>query len=118
MNNKETILSVIDAFDKNEVELILSYFTEDIEWRMMGDHFFSGKDKIKEFFAAHPNMQMISSTKEHILIDGDSAAVNGEVQCQDKTTGNYHDMFYCDLYDLENGKVKKLTSYVVNKKLA
>ncbi|WP_442590705.1 nuclear transport factor 2 family protein [Pedobacter sp. AW31-3R] len=117
-NTKEIIIELIEAFDKNDVPLILTYFTEDIEWNMVGDQTFSGKESIRKFFEVHPDMQMIASTKSHILIDGDHAAVDGEVQCIDKGTGIHHDMYYCDLYDLENGRVKKMTSYVVNKKKA
>lgn len=116
MNTKEIITAVIDAFDKNDVELILSYLTEDVEWNMVGDQTFSGKQSIRDFFSAYPNMQMIASTRDHFLIDGNTAAVNGNVQCEDKSTGVYSEMYYCDLYQLEGDKVKKMTSYVIPKK--
>jgi len=116
METKELISNVIDAFDKNDTELVLSHFTDDIQWTMVGDQTFSGKNNIRDFFATHPDMEMISSTKDHMVIDGDTVVVDGEVNCVDKSNGVSHNMYYCDIYELENGKVKKMTSYCVNKK--
>lgn len=115
MSNKETIEKVIKAFENNDVEDILTQLTDDAEWQMLGDKTIKGKDNWRAFFAEHPEMTMVSSTTNHIIIDGDTAAVDGEVQCKDKD-GNLFDMYYCDLYELQNTQVKKMITYSVNKK--
>lgn len=117
-NTKEFIQSLIEAFDKNDVELILSHLADDIEWNIVGEQVFSGKKNIADFFNAHPDMKMLSSTKDHFVIAGNTVAVDGQVQCEEGGTGVIHDMFYCDIYDLEDGKVRKMTSYCINKKKA
>jgi ketosteroid isomerase-like protein len=116
MDTKEIVTAVIDAFDNNDVELILSYLTEDAEWHMVGDQTYAGKETIREFFTTHPDMKMISSTRENIIVEGNTAAVNGEVQCEEESSGAKHEMYYCDLYVLEGDLVKKMTSYVLPKK--
>ncbi|MET1054729.1 MAG: nuclear transport factor 2 family protein [Pedobacter sp.] len=116
VNTKEFILSLIEAFDNNDVESILEHLSDDIEWTIIGHETLSGKNNIEEFFKAHPDMKMLSSTKDHMIIDGDSVAVNGEVDCVNESTGNRQDMFYCDIYDLKDGKVQRMTSYCVDKK--
>ena len=47
--------------------------------------------------------------------EGDYVAVEGTVQCQ-KRDGGMLDAFFFDLYKLENGKIKEMRSYVVEKK--
>jgi len=116
MNVKEIIFSLIEAFDKNDTELILSHFTEDIEWEIINEAKFSGKAEIRTFFEANPDMEMFASTKDHVIIDGNQAMVNGEVQCGNKSKEIYYDMYYCDIYDLEGDKIKKMTSFTINKK--
>ena len=115
-NNRGFIQSLIEAFDKNDVDLILSHLADDIEWNIVGEQVLSGKKHIADFFNAHPDMKMLSSTKDHFVVAGNTVAVDGEVQCEDGGTGAIHDMFYCDIYDLENGRVRKMTSYCINKK--
>lgn len=117
-NTREFILSLIDAFDKNDVGQILSHMADDVEWHIVGNTKIAGKQGVEEFFKAFPDAQMITSTKDHIVIQGNTAVVNGEVQCGDPSSGVENDMYYCDIYDLEDGKVKKLTTYCVNKKTA
>jgi ketosteroid isomerase-like protein len=115
MNNKEIIQNVIDAFDSNDVDGILDLLTDDVEWHMLGDQVISGKDELKEYFSKNAGMKLLSSTKDHIIIEGDRAAVDGNVQCAGKN-GETMDMYYCDVYELEKGKVKKIVSYTVNKR--
>ena len=114
INTKEIINSIIDSFENNEVEAILNHMTDDVEWQMIGDKTISGKDDMRKFFADNKDMKMISSTKKHIIIDGDHVAVDGEVQCS--KDGEVMDMYYCDIYELENELVKKMTTYIINKK--
>ena len=114
MSNKQTIDKVIKAFEDNNVEAILDLLTDDAEWQMLGDKTIKGKDNWRAFFAQHPEMTMVSSTTNHIIIDGDQAAVDGEVSCKDKD-GNLFDMYYCDLYELQDAKVKKMVTYSVKK---
>jgi len=117
-NTKEFIQSLIEAFDENDVERILSHLSEDIVWNIVGNDTFTGKKSIRDFFNAYPDMKMLSSTKDHFVIDGDTAVVDGEVVCEHAVTGARQDMFYCDIYQLENGKVRKMTSYCIDKKKA
>jgi ketosteroid isomerase-like protein len=116
VSNKEIVQSLIEGFDKSDVELILSHLAEDIQWNIVGEHVISGKKEIGDFFSAHPDMKMLSSTKDHFVVDGNTVAVDGEVECLNEGSGERHDMFYCDIYDLQEGKVKKMTSYCINKK--
>ncbi|MDB5286506.1 MAG: nuclear transport factor 2 family protein [Mucilaginibacter sp.] len=115
MTNKEIIFEVIEAFDRGDGETITKHMTDDVEWHILGDKTYTGKEALKKFFADNTEMKMLSSTKDHVIIDGDNIAVNGQVQCTGPD-GEFCDMYYCDIYELENYKVKRLITYIVNKK--
>jgi ketosteroid isomerase-like protein len=98
MNNRKVIEDVIAAFDANDVAAILNNMTDDVEWEMLGDATMSGKEAIRQ-----------------MIIEGDQAAVTGEVKCEGPN-GTLMDMYYCDIYELTDGKVSRMISYPINKK--
>lgn len=116
-SNREIIIAFNTAFDQGSSEGIAQFISEDFEWHLLGDSIIKGKESVLQFFADHPDMRVITVTKDHIIVDGDSASVAGEVQCTDKT-GQIYDMYYCDVYKLANGLITKMISYTVNKKKA
>lgn len=116
-SNKEIIIAFNMAFDQGKSEDIAPLIAEDFEWHLLGDSVIKGKNNLLQFFADHPDMKIITVTKEHILADGDTAFVSGEVQCTDKS-GQIYDLYYCDVYELADGLITKMISYTVNKKKA
>jgi len=115
MNNREVIEAVIKAFDKKDTPALLEYFTDNIEWNMLGDQVTKGKEAIRQMFAADHSSDMVGSTVSHLVVDGDTAVADGEVTMKNKdgNTSTYH---YCDLYELVDGKVNKMVTYMVPKK--
>ncbi len=115
MNNKEITLQVADAFTRSDVDTILNYFADAIEWHMLGDKVYQGKETIKQMFTGDSSMKIITCTQDHVIAEGDTVAIDGYVECTGKDEKMIH-MYYCDLYELEDGKVKKMISYTVDKK--
>jgi uncharacterized protein len=116
MDNRTIIQAVIDAFDANNVEGILQHLTDDVTWTMVGDRVIETKEGMRKFLVEGADIQMVSSTKDNFIMEGDRAAVNGEVKCKNRNTGDLYEMFYSDLYELKNGKINKMTSYIIDKK--
>jgi len=114
-SNREIIIAFNTAFDNSNSDDIAKFIADDFEWHLLGDSVIKGKENVLQFFADHPDMRVITVTKDHIIVDGDSASVAGEVKCTDKT-GQIYDMYYCDVYELANGLITKMISYTVNKK--
>ncbi len=115
MSNKQVIQQIVEAFDKNDTKTVLDMMTDDIEWTMIGDRTITGKVAMREWFSKTEDMKMAYSTKNNIIIEERLAAVNGEVSCKGKDGITFH-MYYCDIYELENDQVKKMTSYIIDKK--
>ena len=116
MTTKEIVSQVIEAFDNNDVEKILSHFADDVVWTMTGTEItiMHGKAEVSQFLGGMEDVKMISSTRDHVIVEGNSAAVDGLVKCQNKE-GKQFEMFYADFYELVDGKVKKLSSYIIDK---
>lgn len=115
MTNKEIIAQVIEAFDNSDGATITRHMTDDVEWHMLGDQVYSGIETVKKFFNDHQDVKVTSSLKNHLIADGDTIAVSGEITCTE-SNGNLCNMYYCDIYEMENFKIKKLISYTVGKK--
>jgi ketosteroid isomerase-like protein len=88
---------------------------ENIQWFMPAEGMTYDKEGIKKMFTEHP-MKIVSITKDNFIVEGNSASVNGEVTCRDVKTGKEYNMYYCDVYELTDGKVSKMVSYTVEKK--
>ncbi|WP_210420818.1 nuclear transport factor 2 family protein [Chitinophaga sp. XS-30] len=111
MNNKEVVKQVIDAFLRLDIETVLSHATDDIQMGWPG--FFDlapGKEALREFFKSVP--PMTSATIGDLIVDGDKVAGTGFIASVDEN-GQPRNCFFCDVYELEKGKVKKISSYMV-----
>lgn len=113
MNNRELIEQVVTAFDANDVNAVLDHLSDDIAWEMLGDKTIHGKEAIREVFGA--GVKTINSSVRHMLLDGDHAAVTGEVKCQ-APDGTVFEMYYCDVYEISDGKVSRMITYPIVKK--
>ncbi len=82
---------------------------------MLGDKIYSGKETIKQMLTAHWDMKVIICTQDHVIEEGNTVAIDGYVECSGKND-EMMNMYYCDIYELEDGKVRKIISYTVDKK--
>ena len=115
MTNKEIIRKVNEGFSEGNNEKILLYVADDVRWDIMGISTHIGKEAFRkeinnENFEGVP----IITTKNEIE-EGDRVAVEGEVQCKIKG-GAIVNLFFFDFYRLENGKIKEMRSYLIEKK--
>ncbi|WP_276483009.1 nuclear transport factor 2 family protein [Paraflavitalea pollutisoli] len=116
MDNKQILNGFLGAFDRNDTEAILSYVTDDMHWDMIGDMTIDGKDALRKFFTDNADMKLVRSTRTHFILQGEEAAITGEVLCRNDKTGKEYHMDYCDVYQMENGKIKKMVTYNIDKK--
>ncbi|HUS03862.1 MAG TPA: nuclear transport factor 2 family protein [Chitinophagaceae bacterium] len=115
MTNKEIIRKVNEGFSEGDNEKILLYVADDVRWDIMGISTHVGKKAFRkeinnENFEGVPTITTLNEIEE-----GDHIAVEGEVQCKIKGGGIFNAFFF-DLYRLENGKIKEMRSYLIEKK--
>ena len=111
--NKDTVRKYIDGFNKTDHQQILSCLTDDIEWLMPGYFHIIGKDAFdkeieNDAFTGNP-IVMIT----RIIEESDVVIAEGTVRVAWKA-GGFLNAVFCDVFEMENNKIKRLTTYQVN----
>lgn len=109
--NKKTVEQYMDGFRKSDHAQILSCLTEDVEWEMPGMFHLVGRDafdkKIENpAFVGRPTITVIRMIQEN-----DVVVAEGTVRAQ-KKDGGYLNAVFCDVFDMERGKIKRLMTYL------
>jgi ketosteroid isomerase-like protein len=112
--NKKTVEKYIEGFREGNHEKILSCLTVDVTWYMPGFIDSKGKEAFdkeieNDYFEGKPTIEITRMVEEN-----DVVVAEGSVQCQIKA-GGILDALFCDVFEMEGGKIKKLTTYQMNK---
>jgi ketosteroid isomerase-like protein len=115
MSNKEVIQTYMDGFRKVDHTQILSCLTDDVVWEMAGLFYKVGKEAFdkeieNDTFIGKPTITLIRMGEE-----GNIVVAEGSVSCKMKN-GGLLDAMFCDVFHFENGKIKKLTGYLMQNK--
>lgn len=110
--NKKTVAQYMAAFQKIDHQAILDCLTDDVIWQMPGFYHHVGKaafDKEIEndAFEGSPTI-----TVTRMIEEADIVVAEGTVKCKQKG-GKMIDVVFCDLFHMQNAKIKQLTSYVM-----
>lgn len=111
--NKQTVKEYMDAFRVSDHQRILACLTEDVIWEMPGIYQHIGKEAFdKEIendnFVGSPTIQIIKLIEQNNIVIAEGA-VQGNMK-----NGNILDAVFCDVFEMETGKIKKLTSYLMS----
>ena len=111
--NKDTVWKYIDGFNKGDHEQILSCLTEDVEWLMPGTFQVLGKDGFEGSIEneATPGLPVVKITR--LVEEHDIVVAEGTVRVAWRG-GGFLDAVFCDVFEMEGGKIKRLTTYQVN----
>lgn len=109
--NKKTIEKYIDGFNKSDHEQILFCLTDDIVWEMPGIFYLRGKEEFdgeieNPAFVGKPNVAITRMTEENNVI-----VAEGTVNSRKKDRTKLNAAF-CDVFEMENCKIKRLIGYI------
>jgi uncharacterized protein len=110
--NKETVDRYMDGFRRSDHEQILSCLTDDVEWNIPGAFHARGKGAFdreieNDGFTGSPVITVTRLTEED-----DVVVAEGSVRTQRKD-GTVLNLAFCDVFDMQGGKIRRLTSYLV-----
>jgi ketosteroid isomerase-like protein len=110
--NKQTVQKYMDAFGKTDHAAILSCLTDDVEWFIPGAVRITGKaafDKEIEndAFVGSPTIKL-----SRMIEEKDVVVAEGSVRTT-KKDGGVLNLLFCDVFEMREGKIKRLTSYLV-----
>ena len=115
MSNKQVVETYIDGFNKSDHAQVLSCLTDDVIWEMPGLFYLVGKKEFdgeieNDAFVGRPEVVVLRMVEE-----GNIVVAEGSVKSRFKN-GDLLDAMFCDLFHFENGKIKKLTGYLMQNK--
>ena len=114
--NKRMVERYMDGFRKSDHDLILSCLTDDIEWKIPGAFHARGKEAFdreieNENFQGSPSISVTRLTEENDIV-----VAEGAVRTQRKD-GTYLDLAFCDVFEMQGGRIRRLTSYLIDSKV-
>jgi ketosteroid isomerase-like protein len=114
-SNKNLVEAYMDGFRKTDREQILRCLADDVEWEIPGVFRARGKNE----FAGHivdagfvPN-PAIAITR--MIEEKDIVAAEGTVRTQ-RTDGTFLQLAFVDLFEIQEGRIRRLTSYLMETK--
>ena len=116
MNNKKVVETYMEGYNTGDNAKILSCLAEDVIWEMAGFFNLKGKDQFdNEINSGWEGNPVI--TISQLVEEGNIVVAEGAVKCKLKN-GGFMDALFCEIFHFDNGKVKKLTTYHIEKKKA
>ena len=113
--NQKTVEAYMDGFRRTDREQILSCLTDDVEWVLPGAFHVRGKAGfathiVDDGFAGQPVI-----TISRLIEEDDVVVAEGSVRAP-KEDGTFMHLVFCDVFDMQNGKIRKLVSYLMETK--
>jgi ketosteroid isomerase-like protein len=110
--NKKVVERYMDGFNKSDHKIILSCLTDDVEWILPGVFHLHGKDEFdKEIenpaFEGKPVIVVNRAIEEN-----DVVIAEGTIRAKKRDNG-FINLVFCDVFEMKNGLIKKLTSYLM-----
>jgi uncharacterized protein len=110
--NKCTVDRYIDGFNRSDHAQILSCLSDDVEWVMPGAFHVTGKEAFdqeieNDAFTGSPTVRITRMVEENNVV-----MAEGTVRATWKGGGVLEAVF-CDAFEMEGGKIKRLISYLV-----
>lgn len=112
--NKLTVQQYMEGFMETNHQKILACLAENVSWYMPGFINIQGKEAFdgeieNDYFEGKPTIQVSRMVEENNIV-----IAEGSVQSKFKT-GEMLDAVFCDVFEMENGKIKRLTTYQMNR---
>ena len=110
--NKRTIDAYMDGFRRNDHSMVLACLTDDVAWEIPGAFQVHGKEAfaqhiVDEGFVASPAITVSRMTEEANVV-----VAEGSVETR-RTDGSVLKLMFCDVFEMRDGRVRRLVSYLV-----
>jgi uncharacterized protein len=121
MGNVETIQAVYEAFNKGDIERVLSLFDPNIEWFPAEGHPYAPEEKrwvgtdtlLREFFMKFgPQWDGFRCNVGDYHDAGEAVVVEGRYGGLHKASGKRLDAQFCHVWKLRDGKVTRFRQYM------
>ncbi|HEX9753005.1 MAG TPA: nuclear transport factor 2 family protein [Methyloceanibacter sp.] len=113
--NKRTVEKYMDAFRRSDHQQVLSCLTDDVEWVIPGLFHVTGKDAFDReienpAFVGSPVITVTRLTEE-----SDVVVAEGNVHAA-RRDGGFLNAVFCDVFEMQDAKIRRLVSYLMEVK--
>lgn len=113
--NKQTVQRYMDAFSRSDHADVLSCLTEDVEWEIPGVFHIAGKDAFdkeieNDAFVGSPTIKVIRMIEERDVVVAEGAVRSA------RRDGGLLNAVFCDVFVMQDAKIRRLTSYLMELK--
>ena len=113
--NQRTIETYMDGFNQNDHAKILACLTDDVEWILPGAYHVKGKDAFDQQIENDAFISPPMVTTLRTIEQDDVVVAEGTVRVR-KVSGELVHLVFCDVFEMERGKIRKLVSYLMEVK--
>lgn len=110
--NKAAVERYMAAFHRTDHEAILACLTEDVEWIVPGMFHVRGKQAFDGQIENDAFVGSPSITVTRLVEEGDVVVAEGRVRSARRDGGIFEAVF-CDVFEMAGGRIRRLTSYVM-----
>ena len=113
--NKRTVEIYLEGFRRSDHQMVLSCLTDDVVWDIPGFVHLEGKSA---FDSEIENPAFVGSPKidvTRMIEEDDTVVAEGKVVAQ-KASGEAMSVVFCDVFEMRGGKIRRLTSYLMELK--
>jgi uncharacterized protein len=110
--NKRIVERYLEGFARSDHAAVLSCLTDDVEWVIPGAFSIRGKAAFdahieSDDFVGSPDIRVVRLTEED-----DVVIAEGTVRTQRKDGAWLH-LSFCDVFEMRDGRIHRLTSYLM-----
>jgi ketosteroid isomerase-like protein len=110
--NKDAVLRYMEGFRRGDHAMILACLTDDVEWILPGGFHLRGQEQFDReienpAFTGHPEIVVTRLTEENDIVVAEGTVV------ATRNDGVRLTLAMCDVFEMREGKIAKLTSYLM-----
>jgi ketosteroid isomerase-like protein len=94
-----------------DIEEFLSFCTENTEWTYVGGKTLRGKEAVRDYLKTSSD-DPANFTVTHLIAEGDFVVALGDITMKDDK-GEMVRNSYCDVWRFDDGRMSKLTAFVI-----
>ena len=110
--NQLTVERYMDGFRTTDHAQILSCLTDDVEWYVPGAFRVQGRDAFDRRIEGDGFVGSPSIAVTRVVEADDVVVAEGSVRTQ-RADGTFLDLAMCDVFQMRDGKICRLTSYLM-----
>jgi uncharacterized protein len=111
MSNKHIVMQYMESYNALNHEATLPLLTDDVEWICPGAFHLRGKDAFGNEMTHHEYETSPQIIVTRMTEEGNIVIAEGEVRAKHKGQNAVH-LVFCDVFEMYQGKIKRLTSYL------